>query len=155
MLFANLAMAAFLIAAPAPEPRPARSGKPADVTGLQAGKQIKFGGGSATQVEGMALAILGSCSADVSLEVGKERWTKAAGENHIRIVYPDPRPLGVSARPDDEVLQVTEILLRISAEKSPDFILVREGEKHRAFSKFTFQSAKALEDYLDSIRRVR
>jgi hypothetical protein len=152
MLPTNLALAVSLMAAPAPEPQPVQTGKPAVVTGFQAGKVMRFVGGLATQVEGMALAILGSCSADVSLQVGKERWTKAADEDHIRVVYPDPRPLSGM---NDEVLQVTEILLPISAEGGPDFVLVREGEKYRAFSKFSFQSTKVLKDYLDSLRRTR
>jgi hypothetical protein len=155
MLLTELALAAILTTTPAPEPKPDRSERPAIVTGLQAGKPIKFVGGLSTQVEGMALAILGSCSADVSLEVGKQRWTKAAAADHIRITYPNPRPLGMGGGNREEVLQVTEILLPISATESPDFVLVREGEKYRAFSRFAREQTQLLKGYLDSIRKAR
>jgi hypothetical protein len=152
MLLTSLAFAGLLIAAPAPDPKAARAEKLPVVTAVRNGKKTPFDGGLMTYVEGLSLAILGSCSADVSLEVGKDRWTKALAEDHVRIVYERPRPTGIQARNDVEVLQITEILIPISATESPDFILVREGEKHRAFSKYSFATTQVLKKFLEDFR---
>jgi hypothetical protein len=149
MLLTSLAFAGLLLAAPPSEPKPAATAKLPLMTVLQNGKKTPYGGGLMTYVEGLSLAILGSCTADVSAGVGKDRWTKALAENHVRIVYDQPRPTGMQASNETEVLQMTELLIPVSAASPPDFILVREGPKYRAFSKFSYATTQVLRKYLE------
>src|SRR5438046_1559896 len=141
MIYASLLTAALLVATDT------TAAKPATATVRQSGKDLKFSAGLQTYIEGVTLAMLGSCS--VGLDSDKERWSRALQSDHVRIVYPKPRAVGVSTGDGDKVLQVSEIVMPMSAEKLPDFILIRQGNSHRRFSKYAPQEAMLLRDFLN------
>jgi RNA polymerase sigma factor (sigma-70 family) len=124
--------------------------KPPTVTLRKGKRELKFMGGLTTYCEGMTLAILGSCT--VGREETKENWSKALKGDHLRIVYPDPRPVAISTDNGDEVLQVSEILVPTPGARMPDGILVRIGDKYRVFAKYWPREAMLFQKFLQEPR---
>lgn len=144
-----LLTAGLLAAAPAPSPEGA---KPPTVTARQGGREFKYSAGPTTHVEGLALAMLGTCS--VGSQATKDRWSQALQGDHVRIAYAAPRPVGVSVGIEDEVLYVSEIVLPMSGEKFPDHIFVRCGDDYRAFAKYAPQEAMLLQAFLKESKKA-
>src|SRR5262245_61031562 len=96
--------------------------------------------GTATHVEGLVLAMLGSCSVRNSQEANKDRWSANLKGDHVHIVYDNPRPVAITAseigNAKDEVWQVSEIVVPLPAGKYTDYIFVRTGKGYGAFAKF-------------------
>jgi RNA polymerase sigma factor (sigma-70 family) len=124
------------------------SGRPATVTIYQGKREIGFSPGRSTHLEGLALAVLGTSK--VANQVTKDEWTEALRGDHFRIVYAEPRAVGVSTGDSSLVLLVFEIVLPVSAEEPPMSILVRCGDGYRGFAKHQPQEAKLLQNLLRS-----
>jgi uncharacterized protein (TIGR03067 family) len=94
----------------------------------------------ATHAEGLVLAMLGDCSVSNSQVATEERWSAILKGDHVHIVYHKPRPLTVFVHEvgngNNEVWQVSEIVVPMSSEKFPDYIFVRSESGYGAFAKF-------------------
>ena len=138
------------------EPRNPQSNKehqPPTVTGRQAGRELKLSAGLSTYVEGMALALLGTCS--VRADESKDGWSKALESDHVRIVCHMPRPVGVDTGAGAEVLQVCEIVLPMSDREFPQGVLVRCGDRYQRYGKYWPQEAIRLQEFLKGLKKAR
>jgi hypothetical protein len=125
----------------------------AAVGGIQGGKPLKFGDNLGTYYEGLVVALLGSCTSDSSLHVGKkEHWEKALKGDHLRVQFEKPRRFAVTGnRPGGAEVEAYEILVPISASQGPDHIFVRTGNGYRAFTKYQFKIRKFIQDNLQEL----
>jgi RNA polymerase sigma factor (sigma-70 family) len=140
-------------AAAAPVPPRADGGKEATekrpaVNLKQRGRDSTFSAGLSTQLEGLALAMLGSCSVEAGEEadVG-ERWKQLLKGEHLHIGYASPRPVGVDAAEGE--FEASEILIPLPPEGMPDHVYVRVGDRYRAFANCTPQTCQLLYDALE------
>ncbi len=124
--------------------------QPPKVTIRRGNRELKFSGGLATYVEGVASALLGSCS--VVQKETKDRWTKGLETEHVRIVYARPRPVGVTTGNNEEVLQVSEIVLPMPGGAMPKGVLVRCGDTYQRFGKYTPREALLLQDFIKGLK---
>jgi hypothetical protein len=121
------------------------------VEGRQGDRLYPFRGGEATQAEGLALALLGSCSAEGDKGVAsRERWEAIRQrDDHLHIAFPGPRRVATGAR--DEEFAASEILMTIGMGKDgarPNYILVRNGDGYMAFTKYDAAICAALQEVL-------
>jgi uncharacterized protein (TIGR03067 family) len=130
-------------------PRPAAAEK-TNVTGMQAAQKVAFGPGVETKFEGLAVALLGSCSAETAVAGDKKHWEAVLAGEHLLIAYSEPRRY--TAVGDGDVT-VGEILIPISSSKNPEWVLIRAGDHYRAFAKYEFDVCKALQTELGKITR--
>jgi hypothetical protein len=115
------------------------SGEPAKVGGVLGGKQRTFVRGLDTEVEGLILAVLGSCS--VERESNKGEWDEAVKHDqlrvrpdHLRVRFSGPRTINLNV--EKERFEVDELVVTGSATTLPDWILARCGDRYHAFSKY-------------------
>jgi hypothetical protein len=142
-----------VLAAEPPQTTKTHRLQPPIATGLQSGRELKLSAGLATYVEGMALALLGGCS--VRGEENKEAWSNALKSDHLKITYPKPRPVGVSSGGEDEVLEVSEILLPMSDRQLPEGILVHCGARYQRYGKYWPLEAIRLQNLLKGLKEAR
>lgn len=121
------------------------------VEGRQGDRPYPFRGGEATQAEGLTLALLGSCSAEADKGVAsKERWEAIRErDDHLHIAF--PRPRRVATRTGDKGFAASEILMNIGMGKDgarPKYILVRNGDRYMAFTKYDPAICAALQGVL-------
>ena len=121
------------------------------VNGRQGDRPYPFRRGAATQAEGLALALLGSCRAEADKAVAwKERWEAILQhDDHLRIAFPKPRRLATSV--GEKEFTASEILLPMSMGKHgarPKYILVRNGDEYAAFAEYDQDLCAALQEVL-------
>ena len=110
--------------------------RPSTVTQQLAGRKLTYGTGLGTKFEGLAIALLGSCHAETSFHVGnQEHWDKFLIGDHLLVTFAQPRLFGVTSG-EEETVSAREILIPISPSQSPPQILVRDGDRIRAFAKY-------------------
>jgi hypothetical protein len=113
-----------------------------------ADRKRTLGPGLDTKFEGLAVALLGSCSLEDGVEIAcKERWEEALNGEHILVSYPKPRLFSVNA--DESDLYALEILVPIGPAKRPDHIFVRDGDWYRAFAKYDSELCTAFMKQLE------
>src|SRR5262245_18641492 len=124
---------------------------PTAVKGRQGDRPYPFRRGEALQAEGLALALLGSCSAEADKGVAsKERWQVILQkEDHLHIAFPRPRRVATGA--GEKEFTASEILMPISMGKNgarPKYILVRSRAGYVAFAKYDPDICAALQEVL-------
>jgi hypothetical protein len=123
----------------------------AAVAGRQGDRPYPFRRGEATQAEGLALALLGSCSAEAGSGVAsKERWEAILQhDSYLHVAFPGPRRVATGA--GDKEFVASEILMTIGMGKDgtrPKFILVRSGDGYVAFMRYDPAICAALQEVL-------
>ncbi len=140
-----------------PEPKPAEEkGKElrSKVHVRREGRGMTFSAGLNTQMEGLALAILGSCS--TSAPADKKGWQAALDGDRLLVTYSKPRLVGVGF--DEKIagqsgeIPAIEILVPLTADALPDYVWVRYEEEYRKFAKYEPHSALRLQDLVKSFR---
>jgi hypothetical protein len=157
MSFASFLVAGVVAAVSAPESETAATEKLPQVSALQAGKQCKLSPGMKTRVEGLALAILADQTVEYPESRDEDKWKKMLEGDNVRIVYDKPRPTALTASGGERMLQVSEILVPVSDEKGPDMVVVRYGERYRAYtrhqSKYDAPEMKVLRGIVWTLKR--
>jgi hypothetical protein len=99
----------------------------------------------------LAVEMLASATNEAGPAVAEQGWLEARRWPHLYVAFTPPRSVrfrfsttGVAV---EQEVQVAEILMRIVGEW-PDYILVREQDRSRAFSKYGPREAQALRDAL-------
>lgn len=126
------------------------------VSGKQNGSSLNIRASDATQIETLALALLVSCDFEAPAEIATEaRWNQARDGYHVRCAFTPVKNVTFSfsgrfttGPASEQTVKVTELLIPISSTKFPDYALVREGDRIRAFAKYRPSPAKALQDVL-------
>ncbi len=126
----------------------------ATISATQDGSPVTFSAKSETEIEKHAVALLISCDYEAPSDVAtKARWKSALGGSNIHVVFTEPHKFSFAfsttgpTKVQDVLAQ--EILIPISPDRSPDYILVAHGEQIRAFSKYHDRDALlALQDSL-------
>ncbi len=123
------------------------------------GRQVPFGTSLKTEIEGLAIALLGSCHTETTLHVGtKEHWNEALKGNHILVTFTKPRLFSMSDQQDSSKeceLRATEILIPIGRYASPEQIYVRSDDHYRTFSKYEPRICDAFQKTLQHITLPR
>jgi hypothetical protein len=136
-------------APPAPSPRGADETTTA--TGSVAGKPLKFGDNLGTHYEGLAIALLGSCSTENDARIAtKERWEKALSGDHLRVRFAKPRVFLVTG--ENPTADVEEILVPVSP---TDHVFIRKGDTYRAFAKFDPKTCGLIQESLKQLGQSR
>jgi hypothetical protein len=109
------------------------------VEGRQGDRPYPFRRGLATQAEGLALALLGSCGGESDKGVAsKERWDAILRhDDYLHVVFPKPRRVATGAT--EREFAASEILMTISMGKDgarPKHILVYSADAYIAFTKY-------------------
>lgn len=121
------------------------------------GRHISFAGSLKTKFEGLAVALLGSCHAETTLQVGKkEHWDEALKRDHILVMFSKPRVFSMNDQQDsaqESELHASVILVPIGPSSSPNHIYVRSGDRYRAFSKYEHEICDAFQKQLQSMLR--
>ena len=119
------------------------------------GRQLTFGGSLKTTFEGLAVALLGSCHSETTLQLGnKENWDEALKGDHILVTFAKPRVFSVNDQQDsakESELSASEILVPIGPSSSPKQIYVRSGDRYCAFSKYEFPICDVFQKQLQSM----
>jgi RNA polymerase sigma factor (sigma-70 family) len=127
-------------------------GPSATVTVRQGKRMIKLPAGLTTNLEGLSLALLGSCR--VESNVTREQWEEALRTAHLRIAYAQPRSVGVSTGEGEHVLGLSEVLLPLASGAAPfPRILVRSAEKYHGFTKYDPREAQLLFDRVQDLQK--
>jgi hypothetical protein len=118
------------------------------------GRPIKLGPGLTTEIEGLALALLGNCSS--SSDGNRKGWKAALEGDHVLVTYSRPRVVGVvhqekcfKDREPGELL-AAEILVPIWPDALPDHVWVRYEDQYYTFAKYQIHRAQELRDLLSS-----
>jgi hypothetical protein len=108
---------------------------PAIATAKQDTRSLTFWGGLGTKVEGLMIALLGSCSVVFDESDGaKQAWAEAEKADHVRVRFAKPRRFQVND--DQKEIEVAEIIVTMSATKIPDRFVVRNGNQFRSLAKY-------------------
>jgi len=103
------------------------------------------------QIGRLAVEMLASAGYETGPAIAEQGWREAIRRPHLYVTFVPPRAVRVrssTAGPAvEQELQVAEIVMRIVGEW-PDYILVRERETVRAFSKYGPREAESLRDAL-------
>ena len=125
--------------------------KPSTVVQQLAGRKLTFATGLGTKFEGLAVALLGSCHTETTFHVGnQEHWDKFLKGDHVLVTFAKPRLFGVTSG-EEETVSAGEILIPISPSQSPPQILVRDGDRIRAFAKYEHEVCRAFQKQLESL----
>lgn len=120
------------------------------VIGLQESKRIEFPAQSGDQIATLAIELLQTAGYEADQSVATEgRFKQAQQTAHLHLTFTPPRNVAfrfTTTGPSAEKnVEITEMIIPISAIKMPDYIFVREREKIRAFAKYHPQPAQALQ----------
>jgi hypothetical protein len=127
---------------------------PATTTWKHGGKQSTFADGLGTYYEGLIIALVGNCSSEGGdLVATQERWDKALAGDHLRVQFAQSRAFRVTGEPEE--LEAEEIVVPISATSSPDHILVRNGNRYRAFAKYEHKICSFIQANLKGLLEAR
>jgi hypothetical protein len=119
------------------------------VSGSQGDRPIKFAGGLGTYYEGLVVALLGNCTSESGDRVAtNENWKKVLKGDHVRVQFAEPRKFGVTG---EREVEADEILVPISASRSPDHIFVRTGNTYRAFAKYDHKTCSFIQESLKAL----
>lgn len=118
------------------------------VSGRQGDRPIKFADNLGTYYEGLVVALPGNCSS-ASGAARKEQWEKALKGDHLRVEFAKPRKFTVTG--DQKEVEAYQILVPISASKSPDHIFVRTGNTYTAFAKYQHKICAFIQDNLKEL----
>jgi hypothetical protein len=125
--------------------------KPSTVVQQLGGRKLTYATGLGTKFEGLAVALLGSCHAETTFHVGnQEHWDKFLKGDHLLVTFDKPRLFGVTSG-EEETVSAKEILIPISPSQSPPQILVRDGDRIRAFAKYEYDVCAALQKQLEKL----
>ncbi len=95
--------------------------------------------------------MLASATYEAGPAVAEQALVEARRWPHLYVAFTPPRPVrfrfSTTGPAVEQEVHVAEIIMRIVGEW-PDYILVRERDKSRAFSKYGPREAQALRDAL-------
>jgi hypothetical protein len=123
------------------------------VGGLQDGQPVVLRPEAEARIAALALETLRSASYEAPPAIATERrWTEARQASHLHLSFRPARTVTfrfsttgpAAARP----VEVAEMLIAISKDQWPDYLLVRERGRVRAFAKYHPGRAQALRDAL-------
>ena len=123
------------------------------VSGTQDGRALDVSGEQAPRIEKFATALLVSCGYEAPASMATEdRWKQGLKASHIHLVFSEPRKFSFrfSTTGPSKVQEVTveEVLIPISLESAPDYVLVRSHDHIRAFAKYDDREA------IDGLRKM-
>jgi hypothetical protein len=110
-------------------------------SGTQDSRPLSISGSNTQRIEKLAAALLISSDYEASHRIATEaRWKQVLVASHIHIVFSEPRTFSFefskSGRARVQEVIAEEILIPISHENSPDYILVRFHDRVRAFAMY-------------------
>ena len=113
----------------------------AEVGGWQGGRPLRLEAAERAQVLTLALEALRSSTYEADATVATlERWTRAQAGAHIRVSFGEPRTVALTVSTTgparEQPVDFSELIIPISPTRLPDHILVRSGDRVRAFAKF-------------------
>lgn len=111
------------------------------ITAIQDDQPLKTTESKATEIERHSVALLVSCNYEAPGDVATEaRWRSALGGPNTHVIFAEPREFSItfSTTGPSKTQEVTvkEILIPVSHDRSPDYILVRANPRVRAFAKY-------------------
>jgi hypothetical protein len=119
-----------------------RAGEAVAVTGLREGKAVKVKDDTAKETATKVMDILSNTEKEIEPATAKARWEKIDKQPHLRVVFKTPRTITLrwssEGRVKDQKVEVSEIVVVLPNGKDQDpdsAILVRSGDKVRAFAK--------------------
>ncbi len=125
------------------------------VGGLQDGQPVVFRPDAEARIASLALGILNSASYEAPPAIATERrWTETRQASHLHLSFTPARTVtfrfSTTGPTAERPVEVAEMLIAISKDQWPDYILVRERGQVRAFAKYHPSQAQALRDALSA-----
>jgi hypothetical protein len=118
---------------------------------FQEGRPLALALENQEKVGRLAVEMLASATYEAGPAVAEQGWLEALRWPHLYVTFTSPRSvrfrLSTTGPAAEQEVQVAEIIMRIVGEW-PDYILVREKDTVRAFSKYGPREAQALRDAL-------
>jgi len=112
------------------------------VGGLQDGEPLGVPTSRRATIESLSLALLENSSAENDEAVANPHtWKEYEQQAHVAITFEPPRVVRVMEGP----FAISELLIPISRERTPDHILVRSNGHIRAFCKYDWPTSMALQ----------
>lgn len=139
-------LALFVLAAPS-----FAAGDTVAVLVFQDGRPVALALENPENVGTLSIEVLASATSEADPAVAEASWLEAQRRPHLYVTFAPPRPVrfrfSTTGPAAQQEIQVTEMMIRIVGEW-PDYILVRERDTVRAFSKYGPREAQALRDAL-------
>jgi hypothetical protein len=127
------------------------AGDPRAVVVFQEDRPVVLALENEEHVGRLAVEMLASATYEAGPAVAEQGWLEAQRRPRLYVTFTPPRPVrfrfSTAGPATEQDVQVTEMVVRIVGEW-PDYILVREGDTVRAFSKYGRREAQALRDAL-------
>ena len=123
------------------------------VVGIQDGRPLVFTREAEERIAELARELLLTALVEAGPPIATERrWQEARRASHLHVSFTPARTaifrFSTTGPAAEHEVQVDEMLIPISKDRWPDYILVRERGKMRAFSKYDPRQAEALQDAL-------
>jgi hypothetical protein len=119
------------------------------VDGVKDGRPLALPAERQEKIAGLALEMLASSSYEAGQPLAPEQsWRRTRQQAHLHVTFTPPRTVSFKFSTTGpavmgEVL-VAELLMRMGGEQWPDYILVRDQDRARAFAKYGSREAQAL-----------
>ena len=100
-------------------------------------------------IGGLALEMLASSSYEAGQPLAPEQsWRRTRQQAHLHVTFVPPRAVSFKFSTTGPAVMgevhVAELLMRLGGEQWPDYILVRDEDRVRAFAKYGSREAQAL-----------
>jgi hypothetical protein len=125
------------------------------VDGVKDGRPLALAAQRQEKIGNLALELLASATYEAGQPLAPEQgWRRARQQAHLHITFTPQRTVSFKFSTMGpavmQEVQVAEILIRMGGDQWPEYILVREGGKVRAFAKYGSREGQALRSALDS-----
>ena len=119
------------------------------VDGVKDGRPLALTAERQEKIGGLALEMLASSSYEAGQALAPEQsWRRTRQQAHLHVTFTPPRTVSFKFSTTGPAVmgevQVAELLMRMSGEQWPDYILVRDEDRVRAFAKYGSREAQAL-----------
>jgi hypothetical protein len=119
------------------------------VDGVKDGRPLALTAERQEKIAGLALAMLASSSYEAAQPLSPEQsWRRTRQQAHLHVTFTPTRPVSFKFSTTGPAVmgevQVAELLMRLGGEQWPDYILVRDEDRVRAFAKYGSREAQAL-----------